>query len=117
MGIDGIGKPPAPGGPLGPDGTARPGAAAPTEKTFKVERAESPERVSGADPLARLERGEINVDQYFDARVSHAVTHLEGKLSSEQIDFVKSSLREQLSTDPVLLELVRRSTGSLPTAD
>ena len=115
MGIDGIGKPPAPGAPLGPTGAARPGEASPVREAFKVERGQSAERVSGADPLARLERGEIDVDQYLDAKVSDAVRHLDGRLSVEQLDFVKSSLREQLRTDPVLLELVRRSTGSLPT--
>jgi hypothetical protein len=114
MGIDGIGKPPPPG-PLGPAGAARPGEASPAGEAFKVERAESAERVAGADPLSRLERGEIDVNQYLDAKVSHAVEHLAGRLSVEQLDFVKSALREQLRSDPVLTELVRRSTGSLPT--
>lgn len=112
MGIDGIGKPPAPGGPLGPAGAARPGEV---RQPFEVGKSQSAERVGGTDPLAQLERGEIGVDQYLDAKVSQAVQHLEGRLSVEQLDFVKSALREQLRTDPVLIELVRRSTGSLPT--
>jgi hypothetical protein len=111
MGIDGIGKPPAPG-PLGPAGAARPGEAAPVREAFQVERTE---KVAATDALGRLERGEISVDQYLDAKVGQAVEHLEGRLGSEQMEFVKSALREQLRTDPVLVELVRRSTGSLPT--
>lgn len=115
MGIDGIGKPPAPGGPQGPAGAARPGETSPVREAFKVERAEGVGRTQGTDPLARLERGEIGVDQYLDAKVSQAVQHLEGRLGAEQLEFVKAALREQLRTDPVLVELVRRSTGSLPT--
>ena len=38
----------------------------------------------------------------------------DGRIGGEQLEFVKTALREQLRTDPVLTELVRRSTGSLP---
>lgn len=114
MGIDGIGKPP-PGGPTGPSGSSGVGPSAPARESFQVQKTGGAERSQAADPLARLERGEITVDQYLDARVGHAVEHLQSKLSVEQLDFVKNSLREQLRTDPVLLELVRRSTGALPS--
>jgi hypothetical protein len=53
----------------------------------------------------------MSVDQYLDTRVEQAVDHLRDKLSAEQLEFVKSSLREQLAADPVLAELVRRATG------
>lgn len=112
MGIDGIGKPPP---PVGPAGAARPGEASPVREAFEVERPGGVEKAGATDALSKLERGEISVDQYLDAKVSQAVQHLEGKLGPEQLDFVKSALREQLRTDPVLVELVRRSTGSLPT--
>jgi hypothetical protein len=46
--------------------------------------------------------------------VADATAHLEGKLAAEQLEFVKRSLRQQLSTDPVLVELIRRATGSAP---
>ena len=114
MGIDSIGKPPSPGG-LGPAGGVSPGGAAPVDEGFKVERAAGVEQAQGSDALARLERGEINVDQYLDSKVENATAHFEGRLSGDQLEFVKSTLREQLRTDPVLTELVRRSTGSLPT--
>jgi hypothetical protein len=54
-------------------------------------------------------------DQYLDTRVSDAVQHLEGQLPAEQMDFVKTSLREHLASDPVLMELVRRATGAIPS--
>ena len=52
------------------------------------------------------------MDAYLDARVEEAVQHLADRLGADQLEFVKSSLREQLRTDPVLTELVRRATGA-----
>jgi hypothetical protein len=107
MGIDGIGKPGSPLGPGAIGGSA--GAGAPKEK-FEVGEASATSSVQSSD-LAALDRGEITLDQYLDARVAQAVEHLNGKLSSEQLEFVKSTLREQLRTDPVLTDLVRQATG------
>jgi hypothetical protein len=115
MGIDGIGKPPGAGAPPGTTGVGGAGPAAPAREAFKVEKTGASQGVSAADPFARLQRGEIGVEEYLDQRVNHAVEHLSNKLSSDQLEFVKSSLRDQLRTDPVLLELVRRATGSVPT--
>jgi hypothetical protein len=111
MGIDGIGKPP------GVDIGGIPGAAGvgPTRpaEPFSVERGapvEASSRVSAA--LSSLQRGELSVDQYLDGRVTDATSHLVGKLNPDQLEFVKQSLREQLATDPVLVELVQRTTGT-----
>lgn len=111
MGIDGI---------KGPGGSTPP---APSESTSKasfeqaldstVEGAQQGSDVTG--PLARLQAGEIGVDEYLDLQVQDAVRHLEGKLSQEQFEFVQATLRDQLRQDPVLVELVRRTTGSIPS--
>ncbi len=113
MGIDGIGKPPDVS--LGNVGAAQGGEAARGAEPFAIDRsapASPADRVSAA--LSSLQRGELSLDQYLDGRVDEATSHLSGKLSPEQIDFVKQSLREQLATDPVLVELVQRTTGSSP---
>jgi hypothetical protein len=119
MGIDGIGKPPGGGAPPT-------GAGSPVDKkgsTFRVDKAGEPaaagpaNAVGASENLGRLERGEINLDQYLDAQVEQAVGPLKGQLSSEQLSFVESTLREQLVSDPVLAEWVRRATGSLPTSE
>jgi len=108
MGIDGIGKPPSPpGGVGGPSGAASGGSSG---GTFRVDQ------TAGATPttspeLERLGRGEISLNEYLDAQVGDATQHLQGTLSPEQLDFVKSTLRAQLETDPVLIELVKRATG------
>jgi hypothetical protein len=105
MGIDGIGKAP----PIAPaEGTS---GAAGTHAEFAVTQA------TGAAPtgdLARLERGEIGLDAYLDGRVGEATRHLEARLTPDQLDFVRQTLRTELSNDPVLLELVRRTTGKTP---
>ena len=110
MGIDGVGKP----GGVGPLGGAT-GADPTTGAAFRSEL-EGTARAEQAEPttaLSRLERGEISRDEYLDLRVNEAVSHLHGRLAPEQLEFVKDSLRQQLETDPVLVELVRRTTGAV----
>jgi len=116
MGIDGIGKPPgaAIGGLGGVQGGEAPRAAEPFAVDRSVPTAPAT-RVSAA--LSSLQRGELSLDQYLDGRVNEAVTHLAGKISPEQLEFVKQSLREQMATDPVLVELVQRTTGAAPSSE
>ncbi len=118
MGIDGIGKLPPGGASIGGSGGVQGTDAARPAEAFSLDTAgagapAASSRVSAA--LSSLQRGELSLDQYLDGRVSDATSHLTGKLSPDQLDFVKQSLREQLSTDPVLVELVQRTTGAAPT--
>lgn len=71
---------------------------------------------AGSASLGALQRGEIDLGAYLDTRVVEATRHLEGSLSAEQLEFVRGGLREQLSSDPVLVELVRRTTSASPTS-
>lgn len=119
MGIDGIGKPP--GASIGSIGGVQGGEAPRATEPFTLDRSSATaptapsDRISAA--LSSLQRGELSLDQYLDGRVSEATQHLAGKISPEQLDFVKQSLREQLATDPVLVELVQRTTGSSPASE
>lgn len=110
MSIDGLGRPP-PGG-VGPTSGAEGGASVEKGEGFSVERKGAAGEASETTLLDRLQGGEISVDQYLTARVEEAVEPLASKLSTEQLDFVKSSLRAELEADPVLVELVRRATGA-----
>jgi hypothetical protein len=115
MGIDGIGKLPPGGAAIGSVGGVSSADAADPAQAFSLDPSNAvvpSSRVSAA--LSSLQRGELTLDQYLDGRVSDATSHLAGKLSPDQLDFVKQSLREQISTDPVLVELVQRTTGSAP---
>ena len=119
MGIDGIGKPPGAG--IG-GASAIPAAEAPRAPTeaFSVEpsaKASATGNVTASAELSSLQRGELSLDQYLDSRVSAATQHLAGKISPDQLEFVKQSLREQMATDPVLVELVQRTTGSAPASE
>ncbi|HET9929908.1 MAG TPA: hypothetical protein VFQ35_04440 [Polyangiaceae bacterium] len=114
MSIDGIGRPP--GGPGGAGGVGSLGGAAkptPGGESFQVQRSAAAPSAS-SDPLSRLQSGEITVDQYLDARVDEAVAPLVSKLPAEALEHIRSSLREQLESDPTLVELVRRATSAAP---
>jgi len=111
MGIDGIGKPGGikPGAIEGIEGGATEVDSATGD--FSLNQVGETQQAEASSALGQLERGEISLDEYLNGRVEGAVAHLNGKLSTEQLDFVKEQLREQLSSDPVLSELVRRATG------
>ena len=119
MGVDGIGsggRRPLPG-LEGPDpgslsGISPSGAAGPGDAT-----AAGAARAPGSAALERLSRGEIDLPAYLDARVAEATKHLVGRLPDPELEFVRTSLRAELSSDPVLAELVRRTTGAVPALD
>lgn len=112
MSIDGIGK----------RGGVVPGASAsgaePAQGSFEVAAAPAVgvAEAAGSEAFLALERGEIGVEQYLDARVEGAVAPLVSRLSPEQLEFVRAELRAALSTDPVLVELVRKTTGGAVSA-
>src|SRR4051812_15492728 len=114
MSIDGIGK----RGGVTP-GASVPGGS-PAQGSFEIGSAEASEAVAGtgaSDAFTALERGELSVEQYLDARVEGAVAPLVSRLSPEQLEFVRGELRGALETDPVLVELVRKTTGRATGAE
>ncbi|HKY38347.1 MAG TPA: hypothetical protein VJN18_20530 [Polyangiaceae bacterium] len=113
MSIDGIGKRGV------TPGASVPGASG-SAGSFELG---APEGTSAAlpagapsDAFLALERGELSVEQYLDARVEGAVAPLLTRLSPEQLELVRAELRAALSTDPVLVELVRKATGGAVSA-
>jgi len=61
--------------------------------------------------LLRLRNGEITIAEYLDVRADVAIGHLTQFLTAAELQSVRNTIREQLTTDPVVLELVRRATG------
>jgi hypothetical protein len=116
MSIDRIGKG---GGGTPASGVGQPGASSTADvgskqgADFKVPKA-APTQAAAAEPLERLRSGEISVSQYLDIKVEQATSHLDKRVSAEQLSFIRASLREQLATDPMLVELVQSATGALP---
>jgi hypothetical protein len=108
MGIDRIDKGSPPGGIGSPDAA---GSSAVTPKeSFEVEKVADPTAIDASSPLARLRAGEIDVESYLDLRVEQATNHLVGTIDDERLEVIRSSLRAQLETDPILMDLVQRAT-------
>jgi hypothetical protein len=113
MSIDRIGKG---SGATPAAGIGQPGSSSEVSKSgaeFKVPKSDASEPVAQT-PLDRLRAGEISVSQYLDIKVSEATSHLGRRLGTEQLEFIRNSLRQQLASDPMLVELVKSTTGSLP---
>ena len=113
MGVDGIGgggRRPV-HGPGAIEPTSVPGVSTPDVSGAGAATAP---RSIGSAALERLQRGEIGVAEYLDTRVADATKHLAGRVAPSELEFVQRALREQLSSDPVLAELVRRTTGTVP---
>jgi hypothetical protein len=111
MSVDGIGSgggPPKVGGGGSADFDAKVREAAPG---FELQQAEAAPEPGPTTSLERLHRGEIDLEQYLDVRVDQAVEHLGAAVPAEQLAFIRQSLKSQMRTDPVLVELVRRATG------
>jgi len=114
MGVDGIGGGrPLPG--IG-GGDLDPARGVESEAAHGAESALGSSGATGSTLLDQLRRGEIDLDHYLDAQVNAAVSHVGGSLAQTQVDFIRETLREQIASDPVLVELVRRATGSTPKA-
>lgn len=67
------------------------------------------------DVLQQLQRGEITLDEFLDRRVELALAHIRGRVSEERLVMLREVMREHVRTDPVVVELVRRATGQIPT--
>ncbi|HTB76674.1 MAG TPA: hypothetical protein VK762_25680 [Polyangiaceae bacterium] len=135
MGIDRIGKngPPVPvpevGGSTGtaPAGSAFqvPPAKAPTAAASPRLDAASGVPVdptkaataAGGAPLERLRAGDLDLGGYVDAKVHEATVHLSA-LPPVELEKIRSALRERLSSDPTLIDLLHTATGeTLPPDD
>ncbi len=120
MSIDRIGKGGGASGPSGAAGTGAPTAPSSTGQTFEVKRSDRPpapgtvsEVKPAATPLASLRAGHIDVNGYMDLKVSEATSHLQG-LKPSELDTIRRMLRDKLSSDPALSDLVRGATGQVP---
>jgi hypothetical protein len=132
MGIDRIGKSGAPA-PLPEVGGASP--SGPVGAAFHVPKVGAPSggsSVAGGSSavpagapldaavppvgaLDRLRSGEVDLDGYMNLKVDEATAHLSA-LPPAQLDAIRSALRERISSDPALVDLVRAATGQVPDA-
>jgi len=64
--------------------------------------------------LQQLRDGGLSLEEYLDFQVDRAVSHLRGQVSDRRLEVIKSVLREQISTSPALIELMKRAGAPLP---
>ena len=120
MGIDrigGKGQPATPPTPTRETGVDQPGEAV---RPFEIERPRAAAPTQEPVPvdatrtaLERYRAGEVDLDGYIDLKVDEATGHL-AALPLEDLEAVRSTLRERLASDPTLAELVRTATGGFP---
>ena len=119
MGIDRIGK--GGGVPPGADGVGDAAPAEKTGKTFEIGEAEGATKAGGTASAAgvtttqptaldRLRAGEVDVNGYIDLKVDAATAHLKG-LPVDQMESIRSMLRSQIATDPMVKELFEQAIG------
>jgi hypothetical protein len=70
-----------------------------------------------SDMLCRLQRHEVSLGQYLDYCAEQAVAHLEGLVDSERLQFIKEMIRDQMTTDPVIIRYVEQATGQSPEVE
>src|SRR5271166_3225071 len=114
MGIDRIGKPVPPAAPpVGAGGT--PAGARAERGSFgeRATEASAAGRVEGPQgALEQLGAGAIDLEGYLNLKVREATATL-GGLAPAHVEAIRSALRERLSSDPTLTDLVRKATGAL----
>lgn len=111
MSIDRIGKREGPSG-IGPPEQGEVGR--PTQRTAETFHVAQATAAEPGGALDRLRAGETTLAQYLDDKVETATKHLVGRLSPEQLEWIQQNMREQLANDPVLVDLVKAATASVP---
>jgi hypothetical protein len=70
-----------------------------------------------SEELQRVHDGKLSVDAYLELQVDRAVSHLESKVSTRRLELIKGVMREQISSSPALVELLRRMGVPVPSRD
>ena len=89
-----------------PGGVATTGSGAP----FESSKTQAAAPVAPSGPLGEFRAGNIDRAGYIDAHVAHATAHLSALPAAAQ-ESVRAQLRERCETDPVLMDLIAKSTS------
>ena len=119
MGVDRIGQG---GPPVSLPETGSPSQATPPGAAFQVHSPASaaPAPAGGSaevsapatsSALDRFRAGDVDLGGYVDLKVDEATSHLSASLPAGQLEAIRSALRERISSDPSLVELLEKATG------
>ncbi len=67
-----------------------------------------------SEMLCRLQRREITLAQYLDHCADEAAAHLKGLVDPERLQFIREMIRDQMTSDPVLIRYIQQATGLSP---
>lgn len=115
MGIDRIGGPKPTDLSIDPKTHAEKSSGKSFTESLAAKDAASAANVEGK-PLDDLRAGRIDLVSYLDRRVAEATSHLE-HLPPETLERVRSIVRDELTSDPMLRALVEQATGKMPDAE
>jgi hypothetical protein len=79
----------------------------PVPKVTRLHSVELPK----SEVLCQLQRREITLGEYLDYNAEKAVEHLKGLIDSERLQFIQLMIRDQMTTDPVLIRYLKQATG------
>jgi len=117
MGIDGIGSKGPPAVPPPQVGAQGPVRAPEAGRTFEVPRSAPPAETAPTEAprgaLERLRAGELDANGYVDAKVQEATAHL-GVLPPARLEEIRAAMRDRMTSDPALAELLRTAAGHVP---
>ena len=64
--------------------------------------------------LRKLRDGQISREEYFDAVVERGLTRVRARMSTEQLELVRRSMRKEIESSPVLLRMIQDALDGLP---
>jgi hypothetical protein len=117
MAVDGVGKPPIAGLPNEAVGVEAPEFAKRAEfVTSSASKSQASSEAAAVEPtlIQQLQAGQLSPERYLDIRSEQAVAHLVGHMPAQQIELIRTTIRDQLNIDPLLVRLVREATASGP---
>jgi hypothetical protein len=112
MSIDGIGKK-AGAVPTAPTETGKTSSVDKAKAEFRVRETTETANVQSTGAAAEVRAGTMSVNDYLDVRVHEATQHLSG-MGPNDLSTLKDLLKDQLRSDPALIDLVKNATGQAP---
>jgi hypothetical protein len=112
MSIDGIGKK-AGAVPTAPTETGKTSNTGEAKAEFRIRETAAAANVQGTGAASEVRAGTMNINEYLDVRVNEATQHLSG-MGPNDLSTLKDLLKDQLRSDPALIDLVKSATGQSP---
>jgi hypothetical protein len=64
--------------------------------------------------VTKLRSGELDREGFYNALVERSLSHLRNRVTPECLEIVRERMREEVETNPVLVEMVRQAVAGRP---